>query len=218
MRSIRHLAGLLALSVVASQAGVAHAGGCLRDGGSGGPLGIDRCDEFEAKGMFTRRNQRRVDALVIGGSVAVALLEGTDSSIGRTAWRAVDSMAMAAVATEIAKHTFQRARPAQAANPDKWRQGRGYYSFPSGETAMMTAFITPIILEHRGDVPAVWGLVALPVYMAKARMASNGHWLSDVLAGAAVGAVSGYLASEREFPLVLRWTGGGAFVGLRYRF
>ena len=196
---------------------VSHAA-CTGDGKRGGILGLDRCDEFEATGIFSRKNQKLLNAVVIGGTVGVALWEGTQSPEGRTAWKAMDSMATAAVTTELMKNIFQRPRPSQSSDPDLWRQGSGNKSFPSGETAMMAAFVTPVIIEYQEEHPAVWALSALPVYMGVARMASQAHWLSDVLAGAAVGVVAGTLAARRESPLLLELTKDGVFVGVKHRF
>lgn len=191
---------------------------CAGDGPRGGLFHLDRCDEFEGKGLFVRRHQKLLDAVVLGGALGVAFWQGTETADGRTAWKAVDSMATAAVATELMKRSFQRPRPSQSGDPDQWRQGSGHASFPSGETAMITAFVTPIILGRQEEHPAVWALALLPVYMARARMASQAHWLSDVLVGAGVGAGAGYLASRRDQPLVLRLTGDGVFVGFQQRF
>ena len=83
---------------------------------------------------------------------------------------------------------------------------------------MMAAFVTPIIIEHREDTPAVWALAALPAYMARARLASQAHWLSDVLVGAGVGVAGGVLSARRDSPLLLVPTGDGVFIGLRHRF
>ena len=118
---------------------------CTGDGKSGGILKLDRCDEFEANGIYSRRNQQWLNAIVIGGTVSYALWEGTESPEGRTAWKSLDSMAMAAVTTEILKNVVQRPRPSQSDNPNLWRQGGGNKSFPSGETADMAAFVTPIV-------------------------------------------------------------------------
>jgi undecaprenyl-diphosphatase len=192
---------------------------CSGDGPWGGPLHMDHCDEFEGKGIFSRRNQRLLDGVLVTGALAAALWEGTDSERGRSAWKSVDAMATAAVVTEVGKALFQRPRPSQSVNPNLWRQGSGNKSFPSGETAMVAAFVTPLILDNQQRSPAVWALAALPVYMAKARMGSQGHWLSDVVAGAAVGVAAGYLADQRETPLILApLPGGGAFIGIRHRF
>jgi undecaprenyl-diphosphatase len=202
----------------AAHIGTAHAA-CAGDGPWGGPLHMDHCDEFEGKGVFSRRNQQRLDAVLVTGALATALWEGTDSERGRTAWKSVDAMATAAIVTEAAKALFQRPRPSQSVNPNLWRQGGGNKSFPSGETAMVAAFVTPIILDNQQRNPGVWALAVLPVYMGKARMGSQGHWLSDVLAGAAVGVAAGYMADQRETPLVLApLPGHGVFVGIRHRF
>ena len=208
---------LACLSVVAGFSSSLQAA-CTGDGKSGGILKLDRCDEFEANGIYSRRNQQWLNAIVIGGTVSYALWEGTETPEGRTAWKSLDSMAMAAVTTEILKNVVQRPRPSQSDNPNLWRQGGGNKSFPSGETADMAAFVTPIILEYRQEYPVVWALSALPVYMGKARMGSQGHWLSDVLAGAAIGVATGYYATRRDSPLLLELTSDGAFIGLKHRF
>ena len=196
---------------------VSHAG-CTGDGARGGILGIDRCDEFEATGIYSRKVQQALNVVVIGGSIGVALWEGTESAEGRTAWKALDSMAMAAVTTEVMKNVFQRPRPSQSSDPNLWHQGSGNTSFPSGETAMMAAFVTPIIIDHYEEHPGIWALTILPIYMGKARMGSQAHWLSDVLVGGAVGVAAGYIAARRDSPLLLELTKDGAFVGLRHRF
>jgi membrane-associated phospholipid phosphatase len=192
--------------------------GCSGDGPSGGILHLDRCDEFEGKGIYARNNQLLLDALVVSSVVGVSLWEGTDTELGRTAWKTLDAMAIAAVSTEVMKNVFQRPRPEQNSNPNLWRQGSGNKSFPSGETAMMAAFVTPYIMAHQDENPWVWGLMAFPVYMGRARMASEGHWMSDVLVGAAVGVAAGYYAQGREKPLVLSITHDGVFVGIHHRY
>lgn len=216
----------LMLALSASLAPNARADGCKGDGANGGVLGMDRCDEYEAGGIFSRRNQLLIDSLVIGGTVSYALWEGNTSPNGRLAWQAMDSMATTAIVTEAMKRTFQRARPSEADNPNQWRQGTNHRSFPSGETALMAAFVTPLIIagqaksdaDPEGGVSPAWALAALPVYMARARVAAHGHWLSDVLAGGAIGVGMGYLSTQRETPLILLPTSDGIFVGLHYRF
>lgn len=207
------LAAVLALSIPC----VAWSG-CRADGPSGGILHMDRCDEFEGRGIYARRNQLLLDTLVISSVVGVSLWEGTDTELGRTAWKTLDAMAVAAVSTEVMKRVFQRPRPEQNSNPNLWRQGSGNKSFPSGETAMMAAFVTPYIIEHQGENPWVWVLMAFPVYMGRARMASEGHWLSDVLVGAGVGVAAGYYAQGRDKPLVLSVSHDGVFVGIHHRY
>ena len=183
-----------------------------------GFLGIDRFDENEAKGIFSRPNQKRIDNLVLLTMGGVALWEGTDSRLGKTMWQSLDASLTGGLTTEAMKRLFARPRPSQNDDPRVWFDGSGHRSFPSGETALMASFATPLILEYHQDYPAVWALAALPLYMGKARMASQGHWLTDVLGGAALGVTMGVLAHDREQPLVLRLTGNGVFVGLKVRF
>jgi undecaprenyl-diphosphatase len=217
-RSWRFAIGRTALACTVAAAACNAGAGCVGDGRSGGILHLDRCDEFEANGIYSRSNQKRLDNLVIATAIGVALWEGTETPLGKTAWKSLDSMVISAITTEAAKRIFQRPRPSQSDDPDLWRQGRGNKSFPSGETAMMAAFVTPIIMDWKDQVPAVWALSILPIYMGKARTGSQAHWMSDVLVGAAVGVASGAFAARRDSPLLLLPTRDGIFVGLHYRF
>lgn len=179
---------------------------------------IDQLDEREDAGYWSRRNQQRLDAVVITTVVGLAVLDGTETRLGSTAWRAVDAALMTAVTTEAAKRVFGRPRPIDNDDPTTWFRGASNRSFPSGEVAMMAAFATPFIMSYREDYPAVWALALLPAYMARARMMSQAHWPTDVLAGTAVGVAYGMYATGRETPLVLSVTGRSVFIGLRHRF
>ncbi|WP_293997260.1 phosphatase PAP2 family protein [Sphaerotilus sp.] len=185
---------------------------------SGGPLGIDHYRPRSDTGLLSRPNQKRLDAVLIAGTLGTALWEGTDSRTGRLGWQSLDAMLTTMATTEVLKNTFSRTRPAQNPDPNVWFAGSGHKSFPSGETAMVAAFVTPWILELHEEHPAAWGLAALPLYMGAARMASQGHWLSDVLVGAGIGAVMGHHAHQRTQPLVLTLTGDGVFVGWKAKF
>lgn len=179
---------------------------------------LDRFDEREDTGIFTRANQKRADLLAIGTVVGLAVWEGSETRLGHTAWQAVDAALVTAAGTETLKRTLQRPRPIDNPDPGVWFAGSRNHSFPSGEVAMMAAFVTPFVREYQADHPAAWALAAVPVYMAKARMASQAHWLTDVIAGGAIGAGVGWYAGGRETPLVLSVGARHAFVGLRYRF
>jgi undecaprenyl-diphosphatase len=211
------LAASLVIALLASH-GPAHAQTQSNMDQNHGFLGIDRFDENEAKGIFSRSNQKRIDSLVILTMGGVALWEGNDSRLGKTMWQSVDASLTGGLSAEALKRLFSRPRPSQNDDPRIWFDGSGHRSFPSAETALMASFATPLILEYHQDHPAVWALTALPLYMAKARMASQGHWLTDVLGGAALGVTMGVLARDREQPLVLRLSGNGVYVGLKMRF
>ena len=179
---------------------------------------LDRLDEREDSGIYSRLNQRRVDALLVTGVVGLALFEGTETQLGKAAWQGTDAALMTAVTTEVMKRVFSRPRPSQNPDPTKWFQGARNRSFPSGEAAMAAAFTTPLILAYKDDYPAVWVLAVVPAYMARARMASHAHFLTDVVAGTAIGISYGWYASQRDVPLVISITGRSTFIGLRYRF
>lgn len=126
----------------------------------------------------------------------------------RRAWarrygQSVDSAALAGISAEGLKYAFTRARPSQTDNPNEWFQGRSHYSFPSGEEATVTAIVTPFVLEYRQDYPAVYALTLLPIYDAIARVKVQAHWQTDVLAGIALGGVTGYYAHDRDSPFIL---------------
>jgi undecaprenyl-diphosphatase len=200
---------ILVLSAVAGFAPAAHAGGLF---------GLDRFDEREDSGIFSRSNQKALDVLLITGVVGTALWEGTDNTLGKTSWQAIDATLATAATTEAMKRIFRRPRPAQDQNPNHWFRSSNDHSFPSGEVAMVTSIVTPYIYTYHEEHPAVWALATLPAYMAYARMSSQAHWLSDVIVGGVVGAGMGYWASRREQPLILVVTGRGAFVGWHTKF
>lgn len=204
----KNVAALVLLSCLLP---LAHAGG--------GPFGIDHFDEREDTGIWRRGNQRALEAVLLTGMVGTALWEGTDNQLGKTSWQAIDATLATAVTTEVMKRAFQRPRPAQDPDPNRWFRGSGNHSFPSGEVAMVTSIVTPYIYNYHDEHPAVWALAAAPIYLGYARMTSQAHWLSDVVAGAAIGAGLGYWASRREQPLVLVVAGRhGTFVGWHTKF
>ena len=59
---------------------------------------------------------------------------------------------------------------------------------------------------------------ALPGLTMAARMKTHGHWLTDTMAGAAVGVASGYFAHAMRSPFILGLLPGGFYVGLHERF
>ncbi len=186
---------------------------------AGGLFGFDKFDEREDSGIFSRSNQKAVDLILITGVVGTALWEGTDNTLGKASWQAIDATLATAATTEAMKRIFERPRPSQDPDPNHWFRGGNHHSFPSGETAMVASMVTPYIYAYHEDHPAVWALAALPAYMAYARMSSQAHWLTDVIAGGAIGAGLGYWASRREQPLVLVVTGQrGVFVGWHTKF
>jgi len=190
--------------------GVAHAGG--------GPFGIDHRVHYDDSGIWKRTNQ---DVLIYGTITTVvggALVFGDNDQLGDTFWRSVDAMVITSVGAEAMKYTFQRERPSQSDNPDRFFAGSHAESFPSGEVAAISAAVTPFIVTYGRDHPAVYALALLPAYDAVARVKTHGHWQSDVLVGAALGTGVGLWAAHRDSPLIVSWLPGGFRIGFIHRF
>jgi len=185
---------------------------------AGGPLGIDHRLSLDERGIWAPANQHAVEfgsaAVVLGG----ALWEGNETRLGRTFWKASESMLLADLSSEGLKRVFRRARPSQGNDPNDWFGPASRRSFPSGQMTHITAVVTPFIAEYGRDHPAVWGLAALPVYVGVARMKSQAHWQTDVLAGAALGAGVGYYEYTRESAWSAMVLPHGITVGFRKQF
>lgn len=181
-------------------------------------LAIDHKLNFDNSGIWSRNKQLLlVNGLAIG-TVAGAFWEGGETRLGHTLWQSVDSLMLGAVTSETLKNVVQRSRPAQSNDPDEVRQGKGHYSFPSGEVTAVTALVTPFVLEYRKDYPLVYALELLPLYDGVARMKSQAHWQTDVLAGFALGTLTGYYAHNRDSPFILGVLPQGVSVGFRTKF
>jgi undecaprenyl-diphosphatase len=185
---------------------------------SGGPFGIDHRIHYDDSGIWKRSNQDVMIYGMIATVVGGALAFGDRDKLGDTFWRSVDALAVTGVATEGLKFTFQRERPSQTSDPDRFFAGSHAESFPSGEVAAISAAVTPFMVNYGHDHPAVYALALLPLYDAVARVKTRGHWQSDVLAGAAVGTGVGLWAAHRDLPLIIGWLPGGFQVGFIHHF
>ena len=190
---------------------LAHAGACV----SGS---LDHVVNYDNSGIWSRSIQQALLYTLVGGEIAGALWEGGESRLGKTFWQSIDSSAIGAVSSEALKHIFTRARPDQGGDPNQWFQGHGHYSFPSGEVTAVTAIVTPFVLEYGNDSPAVYALELLPIYDAVARVKVQAHWQTDVLAGIALGTLTGYYAHSRDSPLILGVLPKGFSIGLHKQF
>jgi len=184
----------------------------------GGPLGIDHKLTYDNSGIWKRSNQLALEDLTIAAVLGGSLWEGGESRLGNEFWRSLDSSALGAVASTAMKEIFTRERPTQTDDPNKWFQGKGHYSFPSGEVTLISSAITPFVLEYGPEQPAVYALELLPIYDAVARMKVQAHWQTDVFAGWVIGTASGYYAQHRDSPFFLDLLPGGFEVGLKTRF
>jgi membrane-associated phospholipid phosphatase len=207
---MRKISILVAALTAAFAVRPAHAGG--------GPLGIDHKVTPQDNGFYARHDQLLLEDLTLVTVLGGALWEGGENRLGETYWRALDSSVLGAISSTALKYAFTRSRPSQTDSPDEWFQGKGHYSFPSGEVTFISAAVTPFVLEYKDETPAVWALELLPAYDAVARVKIGAHWQTDVLAGFALGTGTGYLAHQRDSPFILEVLPHGFMVGLKARF
>ena len=188
------------------------------------------CSGADANGLFDFDHRVTKDTggiwhyhdnlpIYLGGAViGSAILEGSDNRFGKTMWQSVDAVVIAEAGTEVLKHATGRVRPSETDNPNLWFQGTSKHSFPAGHVASTAALVTPSILEYGKDHPWVYLLAVLPAYEMVARVKAQAHWQTDVIAGAAVGAVSGYFTHQFETPLLIQVLPKGFSVGLKVLF
>ena len=191
---------------------------CTGASAAGGPLGIDHRLSYDDSGIWKRSNQIALLEIMVIGELAGGVWEGGETRLGKTFWQSIDSSVLAGISAQGMKYVFTRARPGQTDNPNLWFQGGSHNSFPSGEVAAVSAIVTPFVLEYRHDYPAVYALELLPVYDGIARMKVWGHWQTDVLAGFALGGLTGYYAHNRDSPFIVGILPHGFTIGLHKQF
>lgn len=147
--------------------------------------------------QLDRFGEVTVVAPVVGG-LALAGLLARRPALTRLARQTTTAIALSTIITQGSKRVIGRDRPYE----DRDRTGLSFSplgggtALPSGHTATAFAMATTL-----GDaVGSPWaraGLYTLATGTAWARMAQEKHWLSDVVAGAAVGILSARLANGR---------------------
>ena len=122
----------------------------------------------------------------------------------RARWgaRALESIALSGAAAGLIKELTGRTGPyADPGHPESWAFGRGftdgkYQSFPSGPVTFAFAFASSMTdqISHDSPSTARWAgpaLYGVATVTAFARTYDHAHWLSDVVAGAGLGTLSG---------------------------
>lgn len=179
---------------------------------------VDHRVNYDAAGIWNPNVYRSVAGALTLAGLGGAVWEGAETPIGKTLWQGVDSQIIAGVTTSVSKHIFTRVRPIEADNPCLWFQGGSNYSFPSGEAASAAALVTPYVLEYGSEYPATYALLLLPLYIGAARIKNQAHWQTDVLAGWAVGGLSGWYAHSRDVPIMIELLPHGFAIGYKQKF
>jgi len=202
------LATLLAISVTALPA----------FGQNCGWSHIDHTISYDASGVWNPNVYRGLVGALTAAQIGGAVWEGSDTRFGKTMWQGIDSEIIAGVSATAGKYIFTRTRPSTANNPCLWFQGGSNYSFPSGEASVAAALVTPYVLEYGAEYPATYALLLLPLYVGAGRIKNQAHWQTDVLAGWAVGGLSGWFAHSRDVPITIQLLPHGFEVGYKAQF
>lgn len=150
-----------------------------------------RADDFAARhgNNSVLNNVARIgDVLPIAGALGAGFLSlggGTDTRLSTTALAAVEAVGVSTAADLGLKYAIGRSRPdAGLGNQDfhPWQKGNSDASFPSLQTAVSWAVVTPFAKEY--DAPWLYGVAAIT---NAARVIKRKHWVSDTVAGSLLG-------------------------------
>ena len=124
----------------------------------------------------------------------------SDSAGRREAWAMVEAAGLSSVTAYALKYAFGRERPDQTSDPNQWRKSGGD-SFPSWHAT--AAFAVGTVLAESGNDDYRWVRRFLGYGLGAAtsfeRLKHNAHWLSDTVAGAALGAASARWVMSRAY-------------------
>jgi hypothetical protein len=137
-------------------------------------------------------------AILFGATWFKAKL-GRDEEAFREAAMMRRAFVLQTISTEVVKVAFRRERPGPGVPPDNWSNGHSL-SFPSGHTG--AAFAIGTVFAESGDdrhrrLRRVigYGVGTLVGYQ---RINHDTHWLSDTVAGAALGIMSAKFVMRRH--------------------
>lgn len=140
-------------------------------------------------------------AAVVAATWAYANLI-SDSAGRREAWAMIEAAALSTVPVYALKYAVGRQRPDQTSDPNAWRKSGGD-SFPSWHAT--AAFAVGTVLAESGNDDYRWVRRLLGYGLGAAtsfeRLKHNAHWLSDTVAGAALGAASAHFVMKRAYAL-----------------
>lgn len=125
----------------------------------------------------------------------------TGSSSGHEeAWAMFEAAGLSTVTAYGLKFTLRRLGPDQTSDPDEWEKSGGR-SFPSEHST--AAFAVGTVLAESGNDEYRWirrflgyGLGVATSYL---RLKHNTHWLSDTVAGAALGISSAHFVMNHSY-------------------
>lgn len=135
-------------------------------------------------------------ALIAGTGFAAAFMDDRDGY--RETWSLIEAGAFSGVTAEVLGYATGRERPDATTSPNEW--GKGSDSFPSLHTTV--AFAVGTVFAESGNDEYRWirriigyGVASATGYI---RVNENVHWLSDSVAGAALGIATARFVLNRQ--------------------
>jgi membrane-associated phospholipid phosphatase len=129
----------------------------------------------------------------------------SDSFANTEAYTMLEATGFSTVAAEALKYAAGRERPDETTDSNAWRTAGS--SFPSLHAT--AAFAIGTVFAESGNDDYRWLRRAVGYGMASAtmylRLHDNQHWLSDTVAGAALGIATGRFSAHRRLQRVHDW-------------
>jgi membrane-associated phospholipid phosphatase len=135
-------------------------------------------------------------ALIAGTGLFAAFIDDRDGY--RETWSLIEAGALSSVTAEVLGYATGRERPDGTTSPNEW--GKGSDSFPSLHAT--AAFAVGTVFAESGNDEYRWirriigyGVAGATSYV---RVSENVHWLSDTVAGAALGMATARFVLNRQ--------------------
>jgi membrane-associated phospholipid phosphatase len=135
-------------------------------------------------------------AIIAGTGLYAAFIDDRDGY--REAWALIEAGAFSGATAEVLGYATGRERPDATTSPNEW--GRGADSFPSLHATV--AFAVGTVFAESGNDEYRWirriigyGVAGATAYV---RLDENVHWLSDTVAGAALGIATAKFVLNRQ--------------------
>jgi membrane-associated phospholipid phosphatase len=154
------------------------------DGGASGSF-LDTANEFGGPA-----------AAIVPLAVFAASFAVDDVKFQDAAFTSLQSYVYSNAIVLATKMIVGRSRPDAGEGPHDFNPFSGAASFPSGHTSSVFAVVMPWVFYYPG--PITYALAALAVGTAVARIQRQRHWLSDVVAGAAISTTMSYYLYSRH--------------------
>ena len=162
-----------------------------------GPAGLAGTDKNSTRDAIPA-------ATLVVGTWLIGEVSG-DSFATTEAYSMLEAAGFSSITAEGLKYAAGRERPDETTNSNDWRMGGS--SFPSLHTT--AAFAIGTVFAESGNDDDRWlrrvvgyGMASATTYL---RLHGNQHWLSDTVAGAAIGIASGRFTTHRRLQRAHDW-------------